>query len=149
MSQDSQGVRAWAAPAWRRSRDVRLIWPVLILPGLRMRRRYLASAVVLRYGAAAPPQPRAMGVKPCLAQGMAGWGWCWSTAPRTWCCGGGLRGWNQMRGSRPQQEKPNRSLFCMGLIWFACGRQDFRACICMKAERYSYDAALVSSLARC
>lgn len=45
------------------------------------------------------------------------------------CCGGWLQGWNRMRESQPEQVKPNRALFCMGLVWFACRRQDFRACI--------------------
>lgn len=74
VSQDSQGVRAWAAPAWRRSRGVSLIQPVLILPGLRMRRGYLASAVMLQYVAAASPQPRAMGAA-CLPHRRAR---CWA-----------------------------------------------------------------------
>jgi len=45
------------------------------------------------------------------------------------CCGGSLQGWNRVEESQPEQVKPHRSLFCMGLVWFACKRQDCRACI--------------------
>lgn len=44
------------------------------------------------------------------------------------CCAGGPQGCGRMRRSQYDAVKPSRSVFPMGLIWFACRRQDFKTC---------------------
>lgn len=140
MSQDSQGVRMWPAPWQQRSHSVELIQRVLLLHGLWMW-GHLGSAVVLRYRAVALPQPWDMGAVSLAHQRMScqagpgtgdpGIGEKLKHPPAqvVLCCSGWLQGWNGMRESQPEQVKPSRSLFGMGLVWLVCRRQDFRACI--------------------
>lgn len=74
---------------------------------------HLGSTAVLQCRAMAPPQPRAPGVL------------------HRWCCAalGEPQGCGCMRRSQCEPVKPNRSLFSMGLIWFACRGQDFGTCV--------------------
>lgn len=73
---------------------------------------HLGCTAVLQCRAMAPPQPR--GTR--------------DSAQVVLCCTGGLQGYGRMR-SQCDWVKPKRPLFPMGLIWFACSRQDIRTCV--------------------